>query len=62
MDAVKNALEHARDFVEDHKVAITAGIATVVTAAACIALHRSATKEWNEFLELKGLTKEFYTL
>jgi hypothetical protein len=61
VDAIKDALSKAKDFVTDHQVAIAAGVATVVTAAACIALQRSAVKEWNEFLAIEGLTEKFYS-
>lgn len=57
----KSVLAHVKQFATDHKVAITATVTAAVTTGAMILVHRSAVKEWNEFLDERGLTTEFYT-
>lgn len=58
---IKNTLNSVGEFVADHKVAITAVVTAVATATVCIVINRGTVKEWNEFLEVEGLTDKFYT-
>lgn len=61
MDRVKNALINTKEFVSDHKVAITAIVTATVTTAVMIRVHRGAVESWNSFLDEKDLTTEYYT-
>jgi hypothetical protein len=47
-----------KNFIQDHKVAVTAG----VTSAVFILLIMRNQKMLNEFLEKHGLLEEFYAL
>jgi hypothetical protein len=60
MDPVKRAFARSREFVSDHKVAITATVAVTATAVVCIRIQRSAIEDWKNFLTEKGLIDEFY--
>jgi hypothetical protein len=58
MNKFKKAAASTKQFVSDHKTAIT----VTGTALVCLAIHRFALKGHNEFLKEKGLYEEFYTL
>lgn len=52
----------AKEFVSNHKTAITVVVTAGVTATAVFAFHRSCVKDWNAFLAIKDLTDEFYPI
>ena len=56
MEDIKNTLTTIENHVATHR----AKYATAVTAITAFALSRRAVKQWNEFLEEKGLLDEFY--
>lgn len=56
MDPVKNALHKTKEFVTNHKTAV----AVAITATAGLVIIRRNQREFNEFLDSKGLTDEFY--
>jgi hypothetical protein len=55
MNTLKNAPKASVNFVRRHKVAIS----VAATAAICIAINRQAINNFNEFLEIEGLTDEW---
>jgi len=60
-DKLKSAKTRTTTFVRQHQIAITAAVASTATAAAMVALGNKRTEQWNEFLEEKNLTNEFYS-
>jgi hypothetical protein len=60
MTFAKETLTRTGEFVSKHRVRIAVATTAVITTAACVALNRSAVKQWNEFLDEKGLKDEFY--
>lgn len=57
MNTIKNIPVRTKNFVVRHKT----GFAVIATAFTCIAINRSAVKEYNAFLEKKGLLDEYYS-
>lgn len=55
MDKIKKAVKASKDFVVAHKL----GLAVAATAFAAVAISRTTAREFNDFLETKGLTEEF---
>lgn len=56
-EKLKQKLDSAKQFVDDHKVAI----AVTATALVGVAVNRRALKSHDDFLKEKGLYNEFYT-
>lgn len=53
---IVNAAVSTKNFVSRHKIAVTA----VATATVCVVVQMKIVKDWNEFLEEKGLLDEYY--
>lgn len=66
MNPIKKTIAAAKEFVSDHKTAITVGVTAAATTVGCIALTRALRNGYvetvNEFLAEKGLTDEFNAL
>lgn len=56
MNETEKPRRSIRKFVSRHKVAIT----VVATSACWIAFNKMSLKQFNDFLEEKGLKDEFY--
>jgi PHD/YefM family antitoxin component YafN of YafNO toxin-antitoxin module len=58
MDTVKNALSKTKNFVVQHRTAVAV---TATATAAAVIIYRNQ-KQFNQFLDSKGLTDEFYKI
>lgn len=58
MNKFKQAAVASRKFVADHRV----GVAVTLTSIAWFGLVRSNVKQYNAFLETKGLLEEYWTI
>jgi hypothetical protein len=55
MNPVKKALARTQTFVADHKVGIAVVATAAVTAGVMVKIQHSATVQWIDFLESKGI-------
>lgn len=60
MNPIKKTVAAAKEFVQDHKVAIAITATAVVTTTVLLKLRSADIKNLNEFLDERGLTDEFY--
>ena len=61
MSRAKNAVLRTKQFVADHKVALTAVTSATATAAVFVKANAAVVKQFNEFLDEHGLKDEFYS-
>lgn len=57
-----NLFDQAKKFISDNRTTLAILAATAITGTVCIAVQRSAIKDWNNFLTAKGLIEEYYNV
>lgn len=57
-ETIAKATTSTKNFVSRHRVALTAA----ATATACIVVQMKITNHWNDFLQEKGLSDEYYNM
>jgi hypothetical protein len=60
MNAAKKTLARTQKFVADHKVAIAVVTTAAATSAVWFKTTAGAVRQFNEFLDEKGLLEEFH--
>lgn len=62
MNPAKKLAVRTVNFVNNHKVPITAVTSAAATAAVCLKAHRKIVVQFNEFLDEHNLKDEFYKI